>query len=163
MLTPLEIHNKEFRRGMRGYREDEVDDFLDRVVADFEALLKENAALKEQLGEAQQRLEQFVQLEQTLHSTLIVAQETAEAVKESARKEAELIVQEAEAKARTTQEREQAGIHAAEEHLGELQRRVVAFRAQVRSMLESQLEVLRAEEAALGQAAATGAADSSAG
>jgi cell division initiation protein len=145
LLTPLDIHNKEFHRGMRGYREDEVDDFLDKVVADFEALLKENATLKDQVTDLQQRLDQYRQLESTLHSTLIVAQETADAVKESARKEAELIVQEAEARAQATREREAAEIKKAEEHLAELGRRTIAFRAQVRSLLESQLELVRAD------------------
>jgi cell division initiation protein len=147
VLTPLDIHNKDFRRGVRGYREDEVDDFLDKVVADFEALLRENATLKDQVTELQQRLEQYRSLESTLHSTLIVAQETADAVKESARKEAELIVQEAEARAQATREREAAEIRKAEEHLAELGRRTIAFRAHVRSLLESQLELLRNDDA----------------
>jgi len=146
LLTPLDIHNKEFRRGMRGYREDDVDDFLDKVVSDFEALLKENATLKDQVTDIQQRLDQYRQLESTLHSTLIVAQETADAVKESARKEAELIVQEAGQRAQATREREAAEIRKAEEHLAEVGRRTIAFRAQVRSLLESQLELLRSED-----------------
>lgn len=154
VLTPLDIHNKDFRKGMRGYREDEVDDFLDKVVADFEALLKENATLKDQATELQQRIDQYRQLETTLHSTLIVAQETADAVKESARKEAELIVQEAEARAQATREREAAEIKRAEEHLAELGRRTIAFRAQVRSLLESQLEMLRGDDAVAEAAAA---------
>jgi cell division initiation protein len=153
LLTPLDIHNKEFHRGMRGYREDEVDDFLDQVVADFEALLKENATLKDQVADLQQRLDQYRQLESTLHSTLIVAQETADAVKESARKEAELIVQEAEARAQAIRDREAAEVKRAQEQLAELNRRTIAFRAQVRSLLESQLELLRREEQVIEAAA----------
>lgn len=39
MITPLEIQNKEFRRGIRGYKEDEVDEFLDKIILDYEKLL----------------------------------------------------------------------------------------------------------------------------
>ena len=40
MLTPLDIHNKEFKRGFRGYNEEEVDEFLDRVIKDYEQLYR---------------------------------------------------------------------------------------------------------------------------
>ena len=48
-ITPVEITNKEFKRTMRGYSTDEVDEFLDEVVEDFEALYRENASLKDKL------------------------------------------------------------------------------------------------------------------
>ena len=41
MLTPVDIHNKEFGRSFRGYNEDEIDDFLDQVVNDYEKLYRE--------------------------------------------------------------------------------------------------------------------------
>lgn len=143
MLTPLDIHNKEFRRSFRGYNEDEVDDFLDEVVRDFEELLRANAALKEQVEQLQTRVEQYRQLENTLHNTLIVAQETAEEVKENARKEAELIVRQAEAEAKRIIEEAQRRAREEEERVAALRREAAAFRARVRSLLESQLEILR--------------------
>jgi len=45
-LTPLDIHNKEFSRGFRGYNEEEVDEFLDQIVAELEGLLRENEELR---------------------------------------------------------------------------------------------------------------------
>ena len=48
-LTPLDIHNKEFRRSIRGYNEEDVDVFLDQVAAEFERIFKENGELKEQV------------------------------------------------------------------------------------------------------------------
>ena len=48
MLTPMDIQNKDFKRAtIRGYREDEVEEFLDRVAADYERLYRENEKLKE--------------------------------------------------------------------------------------------------------------------
>ena len=49
MLTPMDIHSREFKKGLRGYKESEVDEFLDRVVADYEKLWRDNERLKEQI------------------------------------------------------------------------------------------------------------------
>ena len=78
MLTPLDIHNKEFKRSFRGYDEDEIDDFLDQVVNDYEKLFRENEKLKEELARAQQDNAQYQKLEKNLKDTLLVAQKTAE-------------------------------------------------------------------------------------
>ena len=89
MLTPMDIHNKDFKRSFRGYNEDEIDDFLDKVVNDYEKLFRENDRLKEDLARAQKDNEQYQQLEQNLKDTLLVAQKTAEEVTSNARKNAE--------------------------------------------------------------------------
>ena len=145
VLTPLDIHNQEFRRALRGYSADEVDDFLDRVVADFEALLKENAQLRQDIEDLRGRVEQYRQLENTLHNALIVAQETAEEVKQSARREAQLIVREAEEEAARMVKASEGRVHDTEERLVVVQRETAAFRAQVRSQFEAQLEMLRGD------------------
>ncbi|MEL1196616.1 DivIVA domain-containing protein, partial [Staphylococcus epidermidis] len=49
VLTPLDIHNKEFGNKMRGYNPDQVNDFLDQVIKDYESVLNENDALKAEL------------------------------------------------------------------------------------------------------------------
>ena len=143
MLTPLDIHNQEFRVVLRGYSQNEVDDFLDKVVADFEALLKQNAEFKEELDELRERIEQYRQLETTLHNALVVAQGTAEEVKENARKEAQLIVREAEDEASRRLRTGEARLRELDEQAAQLHREAQAFRAHVRSQLESQLEILR--------------------
>ena len=145
MLTPLDVHNQEFRVVLRGYSQNEVDDFLDRVVGDFEALLKQNSDLKEELDELRERVEQYRQLETTLHNALIVAQGTAEEVKENARKEAQLIVREAEDEAARRLRVGEARLRELEEQVAHLHREAQAFRAHVRSQLEAQLEIVRRE------------------
>jgi len=89
LLTPMDIHNKDFKRSFRGYNEDEIDDFLDKVVNDYEKLFRENDRLKEELARAKKDNEQYQQLEQNLKDTLLVAQKTAEEVTSNARKNAE--------------------------------------------------------------------------
>ena len=89
MLTPMEIHDHQFKKSFRGYNENEVDDFLDRIVADFEKILRENERLKNQISTNETELEHYRKLEKTLNDTLMVAQRTADEVITSARKNAD--------------------------------------------------------------------------
>ena len=88
LLTPMDIHNREFKKALRGYKESEVDEFLDIVVADYEKLLRENERLKEQVRYNEKELNHFRNLEKNLQDTLVVAQKTADEVVSSAKKNA---------------------------------------------------------------------------
>ena len=98
MLTPMDIHNKEFKKGFRGYAEEDVDNFMETLATDYEKVYREYSELKERCESLQDKLTQYEKMEATMNSTLMLAQETAENVKVQARKEAELILQEAENK-----------------------------------------------------------------
>ena len=141
-LTPLDIVNKEFKHGFRGYSEDDVNEFLDEIVRDFEALIRENDELKENTSGMTERLEQYRKLEATLQSTLGVAQQTAEEVKVAARKEAELIIREAESKAQQIVLQAEDKSKATIQEFERLKRESEQFRARVKSLLESQLSLL---------------------
>jgi len=138
-LTPLDIYNKEFKRSVRGYSEDEVNEFLDEVVRDYEALIRENDELKQNTSGMSDRLEEYRKLEVTLQNTLVVAQSTAEEVKLAARKEADLVIREAEGKAQEMIHRAEARVRETMQEFERLQRETDQFRARVRSLLESQI------------------------
>ena len=91
MLTPMEIHNKEFKKSFRGYAEDEVDEFLDRVVADYEKLVRDNDSLTNQLTSAHKELDQYRRLERDLQDTISIAQKTAEEVTTAAKQRADAL------------------------------------------------------------------------
>jgi len=91
----MEINNKEFKRAFRGYDLDEVDDFLEQVVEDYEKLFKENATLREKISALQEKLDHYTKIEATMQNTLIMAQGAAEQVKANSQKEAELIIKNA--------------------------------------------------------------------
>ncbi|GAF66153.1 cell-division initiation protein [Bacillus sp. TS-2] len=97
-LTPLDIHNKEFTRTFRGYDEDEVNEFLDQIIKDYEAVLREKKDLFARVTDLDEKLEHFKNIEETLNKSILVAQESAEEVRRNAQKEAQLIVKEAEKK-----------------------------------------------------------------
>ena len=88
MLTPMDIHNREFKKGLRGYKESEVDEFLDRVVADYEKLWRDNEKLKEQVRFNEKEISHYRSLERNLQETLVVAQKTADEVVSAAKKNA---------------------------------------------------------------------------
>lgn len=141
-LSPLDIHNKEFSRSFRGYDEDEVDDFLERIIQDYEGMIRQNKELEEQMESVQEKLKHFVNIEESLGKAIIVAQETAEEVKSNARKESQLILKEAEKNAdRIVSEALNKSRKVANE-IEEVQRHASIFRARFRSLIQAQLEML---------------------
>lgn len=96
-LTPLDIRQQQFTvRMFRGFDPAEVDAFLEDVAEDYEALLKENTLLKEQLAGHEERSRGVVEIEKTLKDTLVTTQRLAEEMKENARREAQLLLRDAE-------------------------------------------------------------------
>ena len=98
-LTPLDIQNKSFSVKMRGYNQDEVDDFLDMIVRDYEDSIAKNRELEKAVKHSEEKLEYFNELKDALNQSIIVAQDTADKVKTSASKESEVIVTSAQNKA----------------------------------------------------------------
>jgi len=98
-ITPMDIHNKEFSRSFRGYNDDEVDQFLDEIVEEFEKLYKENLELKDRISMLVDQINQYKTMEATLKETLVTAQKTANDVTASAQKKSDLILKEAEQQA----------------------------------------------------------------
>lgn len=142
MLTPLDIHNKEFKKSFRGYNEEDVDEFLDRVIKDYEQLYRENIEIKENLDRLSSKLEHFQHMENTLHNTLIIAQETAEEVKLNAKKTTELMLKEAEIQAkRMIDEASNKVRRIADEYEG-LQKQDQVYRLRIRNLVQAQLDLL---------------------
>ncbi|MBO4779770.1 MAG: DivIVA domain-containing protein, partial [Selenomonadaceae bacterium] len=104
MLTPMEIHDHQFKKSFRGYSENEVDDFLDKIVEDFEKLLRENERLKNQLNNCERELDHYRKLEKTLNDTLMVAQRTADEVITAAKKNADELKENAARECQTLRE-----------------------------------------------------------
>ena len=141
-LSPLDIHNKEFGRSFRGYDEDEVDDFLERIIQDYEGLIRQNKELEDRVENLLEKLKHFTNIEESLSKAILIAQETAEEVKANARKEAQLIIKEAEKNAdRIVSEALNKSRKIALE-VEEVQKHAVVFRARFRSLIQVQLEML---------------------
>ena len=167
-LTPLDIQNKTFPTKMRGYNQDEVDDFLDLVVRDYEELTQRNRELEKAVKHSEEKLEYFNELKDALNQSIIVAQDTADKVKTSASKESEVIVTSAQNKADelvanaekrahqlTTDAEEKARkilTDATEKarqlatEIEDLKKKTRVFHQRISLMLESQLEQVKSPE-----------------
>ncbi|MCU6709453.1 DivIVA domain-containing protein [Paenibacillus sp. J5C_2022] len=141
-LTPLDIHNKEFSRRLRGYDEDEVNEFLDQVIKDYEALIRENKELQNNMLALQEKLNHFSNIEETLSKTIIVAQEAADEVRNNAKKEAQLIIKEAEKNADRIVNDSLSKSRKIALEVEELKKQASIYRARFRTLVEAQLELL---------------------
>lgn len=141
-LTPLDIYNKEFKKSLRGYNEDEVNEFLDQVVRDYEAVIRQYEELKETSAGLRERLAQYETLEETLKKTLVLAQSTADELKAQAQRQAEVLVQEAELKCKTMIAEAEAEVRAIHQQYQALKAEMARFKAAVRSQLQAQLALL---------------------
>jgi len=97
-ITPLDIQNKQFPQRFRGFDLQEVSDFLEMLREEMEELLRENSSLKEQISRLDKQVDEYHKLEGMLQETLLSTQEMVKGYKDNARKEAELLIQEAELK-----------------------------------------------------------------
>ena len=93
MLTPMDIHTKEFGRSFRGFDETEVNDFLNEIMKAYAAVLDENERLRAELSREQAANDEFRRIEQSMRETLIVAQKTAEEVSSSAKQNADRMLE----------------------------------------------------------------------
>ncbi len=145
-LTPIDIQNKEFARSLRGYKVDDVDEFMEQLAKDFEQAIKDKLSLEDETKQLEDKLSQYRKLEDTLHNAIIVAQETAEDVKRNANREAELIRREAEKDAqRTVEEARYRSTRILAEH-EEIYKQAQIFKLRFRSFVEAQLASLELED-----------------
>ncbi|WP_020427822.1 DivIVA domain-containing protein [Paenibacillus riograndensis] len=145
-LTPLDIHNKEFSRRIRGYDEDEVNEFLDQVIKDYESVIRENKELHNQLLSLQERLDHFVNIEESLSKTILVAQEPADDVKNNSKKESQLIIKEAEKNADRIINEALSKSRKVAIETEELRKQASIYRTRFRTLLEAQLELLSTDD-----------------
>ena len=141
-ITPIDISGHAFGQRMRGFDPEEVRSFLNLVSSEFEALIIEHNALKERFAQVEASVSDLKERERILKDTLLTAQKLADEIREEARKEAGLIVREAEVKA--SQLLDQAARKSGELEGVILALRVErdAFAARIRAAVEQHLRLL---------------------
>jgi cell division initiation protein len=90
-ITPVDIQHKTFKKSLQGYDRAEVDHFLDELIESLEDEAQEKAALEAEIADLRERISHFKAMEESLQNTLILAQRTADEVKATAHKEADVI------------------------------------------------------------------------
>ena len=141
-LTPVDIQHKEFKKAIQGYAREEVDQFLDEVIETLEAEIDERTRLEAQVTELSEKVSHFKAMEDSLRSTLVLAQRTADELKASAHKEVDIVKQ--RAKIETEDELRSVKQQIAEAR-AELQRvadKTAAAKLDLRNFLTRQLELI---------------------
>ena len=139
MLAPIDIENKEFKKGLRGYKEEEVDEFLDIVKEDYEKLYRENMDLKDKISLYEDQVSRYKNIEETLKATLITAQSAAEDTCNAANKKAQIIIEEAELRARQKIEQANNQVIEIKKEYDSLVKEFKIFRNKFKSLLEDEM------------------------
>jgi len=141
-LTPLDIRKQEFKRTVRGFDIEEVETFLDMVAEHFETLLKERKELNDELMTLRTQLRDYQQVEKTLKETLVNAQQNISESRETSKREAELIVREAELKAEEILDNTKTKLLEMKNELLLLTAQKKSFVKRIKQLLQSQMELI---------------------
>lgn len=142
-MTLEAIRNVEFSRG-RGYRADEVDDFIDDCIETVEALQRENEALNQKVKVLADKVTHYRMEEDNIRAALISAQRAGDVVLREANEKAAKIIEEAGEKARHIREDAVAAIGDEQHELKRIQNEVEAFKARMLSLYKEHLSLINA-------------------
>ena len=139
MITPAEIQEKDFPKGVRGYKEDEVDKFLDLITLDMEKLIKENLRLKGELAAMELDLSKNKGTESSVLETLESARALLNDISVSAEKRAEILLKNAELDADLIVREARESVVRIENEHKTLEKSYNNFRDRYQNLLESEL------------------------
>jgi len=145
-ITPLDIQQKRFHTGFRGYDRGEVETFLDLVREDMELLLREVTEQREFRQTYEDRLRELHEKEETVKNTMIMTQKIAEDLNENARKEAALLLKDAELRSQQIVGNAQQEKLKIESDIQELRRRKHHFLQDVKKVIQMHLEMVNFDE-----------------
>ena len=144
MYTPLDIENKKFSKQMvNGYSVEEVDDFLDELTIVYEKIYKQVGEATKKASDMEEELKKYKNIENTLQNTLVMAQTTADEIKELAKQQADQIVKEAQGTAKQEVIEIEQSIVTKRKELEDLEKQIDVYKAKMESLLISQLELLK--------------------
>lgn len=140
MIRPIDIQEKEFSRAVRGYKEEEVNAFLDEVTIDLERLLNELRETKEENGRLMEELERHRGSEGTVVETLEAAKSLMADISTSAEKRADILLKNAELDAELMKKEARENAETISRESEALRTRFVSFRSKFKHLLESELQ-----------------------
>lgn len=145
-ITPMDIQQKQFHLRLRGFDIREVDAFLAEVAEEVEAIIRDQMALKEELHHKELDLQRLREAETMLKNTLLTTQQVIEEMKNNAKKEAELIIREAEDRAEAAMEEAHRRLAQISEEIVSLKREKRIFMEKLRGLIEMHLRLLELDE-----------------
>jgi cell division initiation protein len=144
-ISALDIRQQQFTTRLRGFDRQEVEAFLEDVAEDYESVVKENTLLKEQLAALEERSRNITEHERTLQDTLVTTHRLTEEMKQAAKREAEIIVRDAEMRGEKVAEELRAEEARLRQDIGSLKRMRHQFIEEVRGTLARYERLLASE------------------
>ena len=145
-ITPLDIQQKQFPMKFRGFDVEEVYAFLEVIREEMEELLRENANLKETVQRSETQNKEYKSMETTLRETLMTAQQMVEDYKINARKEAELLIKEAEFRADDMLKDAHEKVIKIHEDITDMKGIRRHFKEELRRLIENHLQMLEFDD-----------------
>ncbi len=141
--TGSEIRKQTFKTKLHGYGIAEVTTFLNDIAAEWDTLVGQNTLMKEKIVEAETKVKDYVAMEKAIGQTFMQAQETSGRAVENARKEAQLIINDAELKATKLLEKARTDLLALKENISILRAKKDAVMSRLKMLLTSELDTLK--------------------
>ncbi|MDP4179945.1 MAG: DivIVA domain-containing protein [Bacillota bacterium] len=142
--TPNELKNISFGKSLvRGYNEIAVDEAIDKIIEDYSNLIHENIELKDKLNVLNEGMQHYKNIEDSLQSTLLIAQQTGEEIKKNAYGKAENIYKEAELKAQKLIDGANEQVIKIRYEYEETRKKLNIYKTKVETLLLSQMEMLK--------------------
>jgi len=145
-LTAMDITSKEFKKTLRGFDPDEVDEFLNQIADSYEEMYKENSTLKERNVILKEKIEHYAHIEETIQNTLVLAQNAAEQAKQSAKKEAELMIKNANDSAQKIIDKANEDVVKINNDYDRIKQEFVKFRSKYRTFINAQMDMFNSLE-----------------
>lgn len=146
MLSPIDIENKTFKKTkFGGYDINDVEDFLELLIVDYENLYKESAELKDRVNNLQESVSYYKSIEEGLNQTIENAELSASSIKDEAKREAETLIKETEYELKKRLDEIKMDIKQKEYELENIKKQMDIYKIKTTSMLEAQLKILKEE------------------
>src|SRR5829696_2873488 len=158
-IRPIDVRRKEFKSSFRGYDQNQVDDFLDAVADEFERNYTENQRMREEVSSLRDRLQQFEDLEGSIRAALVHAEQAssdlrraatqeAEGIKQSAQREADFTIREAQSRSHQMLADSSARIERVQDSYEALQEAKRSFANDFRHLLKTYTDMMNNMEVA---------------
>ena len=142
MITPLDIQTKTFKKAINGYDKNDVDSYLDLILADYEKLYTSSIESTDKINTLSKLVDSYKAMEDNMKNSIMVAQQAAEDVTKNAREKAEITVSEANLKAQAIIAEAEGKIKDLSGELAQLRTAMELYKSQAVGMLNAQIEVV---------------------
>ncbi len=141
-FTPNEIQNLVFKKSARGFNQEQVWDFLEKVLEDYNSYIRENVLFKDRIEILEESLNRYKAIEETLQNTLLVAQQTADDIKRIAQREADATIVAAQKKATELVDHANDEVSKIKLQNSQIRKNFHVYKTQIECLIKGQLELL---------------------